>query len=171
MPVVRGQPTIAPLDPDRRRALLGQLQSELRGETTKGGPVIFEIPVELPAKIDVLVVWQGWEGVRSEDRTDLILESYGENAHGIAQALGVTYAEALDQNLLPYSVVPMAKRGEVTDTEVHQQMLQEGGIPLSEDRVDLRFPTMAMAEVAHRRLWDRFPRGYWSIVQHEASAI
>ena len=41
------------------------------------------------AKIDVLVVWQEWGPVRSEDRTSLILDAYKGREGTIAQALGV----------------------------------------------------------------------------------
>ncbi len=169
MPVIRGESNVIPLSPERRRSFLLRLGSELRGETTANGPVIFEIPLEQSDRIDVLVVWQEWENVRSEDRTDLILESYGNQRERIAQALGVTYAEATEQHLLPYSVVPMNRRGEVDPTAVRDAMLHEGGIPLSGEEVDLRFPTMRMAKAAHHRLCERLPRGYWSIVQTVAS--
>jgi hypothetical protein len=36
---------------------------------------------------------------------------------------------------------------------------------LSNGKVELRFPTMAMAEEAHQRLSERLPGGYWSILE------
>ena len=45
-------------------------------------------------------------------------------------------------------------------------MLAEGGIEGAAGKVELRFPTMAMAQAAHQRLCDKLPRGYWSIVQN-----
>ena len=44
-------------------------------------------------------------------------------------------------------------------------MLDEGGIALDGGKVDLRFPTRAMAEAAHQRLVDLLPGGYWSILE------
>ena len=90
---------------------------------------------------------------------------YGSRRGGVAQALGVTYAEAMEQQLLPYAVVPMVRRGEFDPATVRQAMLDEGGVSLPGDKVDLRFPSMSMAEAAHRRLCQKLPQGYWSIVQ------
>ena len=67
--------------------------------------MIFEIPVEQPDRIDVLVVWQEWENVPSMERTNIILEAYTEKDDKLAQAVGVTYEEAMEQQLLPYAVV------------------------------------------------------------------
>ena len=41
----------------------------------------------------------------AEDRTRLILDAYGDDQEKIAQALGVTYEEAIEQQLLPYTIV------------------------------------------------------------------
>jgi hypothetical protein len=155
------------LAPERRQALLEQLSSELTENTKPNGPVVFEIPVGPGERIDVLVVWAEWEGLRSEDRTDLILEAYNGQRDRIAQALGVTYEEAKEQQLLPYAVLPMIRRGE-PDQDVRKAMLEEGGIALPGERVELRFPTMSMAEAAHRNLCNKLPRGYWSIAQTAA---
>jgi hypothetical protein len=165
MPVIRGQPTASILPPERRRALLQQLVNELVDRPEPNGPVVFEIPLEQTDKMDVLVVWQAFEGLRSEDRTGLILDAYEDKKDRVSQALGVTYQEAMDQQLLPYAVIPMTRPGEIDDAELRKAMLAEGGLLLSDRKVDLLFPVMAMAEAAHKRLCDRLPRGYWSIAQ------
>jgi hypothetical protein len=74
----------------------------------------------------------------------------------------------MEQHLLPYAVVPLVRRGEGDLGEVRRFVLEEGGIALPSGRVDLRFPTMAMAEEVHRRLCKKLPDGYWSIVQMAA---
>ncbi len=112
MPVIRGQVRTTALAPQRRAELLETLSRELSGQSDSGGPVIFEIPLDQSDKVDVLVVWEAFQDLRSEDRTGLILDAYGDQRDRIAQGLGVTYNEAIDQNLLPYSVVPMAQLGE-----------------------------------------------------------
>jgi hypothetical protein len=167
MPVIRGKQTATALEPAKRAALLGLLTQE-RASATLDGPVIFEIPLEQPDRMDVMVIWDLWEGIRSEDRTDLILEAYQDEKERIALALGVTQQEALQQQLLPYAVVPMVRRGEVDAAQLRQAMLEEGAIALSPEKVALRLPTMAMAQAAHQRLCDKLPKGYWSIVQSPA---
>jgi len=151
---------------EQRGKLIEQLARELAGEKTSQGPVVFEIPLESRGtRTDVLVVWDAWKSLSSSDRSDVIAEAYKDSGLNIAQALGVTHQEAIEQQVLPYSVLPMIRRGELGEDDVKQAMLAEGGIPLANGKVDLRFPTMALAEEAHRRLTDTIPKGYWSIVQ------
>ena len=168
MPLIRGTARQTILARDVRETLLKQLSDELAGRGVESGAVIFEIPLEHADTVDVLVVWQEFEDLRSEDRTALILEAYkqefGTGARTVSQALGVTYQEAMEQNLLPYAVQPMARAGEADADTLRQAMRKAGGIRLPNEKVVLRFPTMAMAEDAHRQLCDALPRGYWGIV-------
>jgi hypothetical protein len=169
MPVIRGEAVVSVITAEQRKNVVDQLARELSGETTPNGPVIFEIPFEPPHKFDVLVVWDAWAPFSSEDRSSIILGAYKEQSPRIAQALGVTYQEAIEQQVLPYVVVPMVRHGEIDPEELKRAMIAEGGLILANGKVELRFPTMALAEQAHRRLSDRLPKGYWSIVQTVAS--
>jgi hypothetical protein len=165
MPVIRGQAQVSVITAEQRQKVVEQLVKELGGEQTQGGPVIFEIPFEQRDRIDVVVVWDAWKPFSSTDRSNIILEAYRGSKAQIAQALGVTYQEAIEQQVLPYAVVPMIRRGEINEEDVKKAMLAEGGFALENGKVDLRFPTMPLAEQAHRRLADVLPKGYWSIVQ------
>jgi hypothetical protein len=166
MPVIRGQALVSVITAEQRQNVAEQLAKELAGEPTQGGPVIFEIPLEQQDRIDVLVVWEAWKPFSSTDRSNMILAAYKKDPKvQIAQALGVTYSEAVEQQVLPYAVVPMIRRGELDEEEVKKAMLVEGGFALENGKVDLRFPTMPLAEQAHQRLTDALPKGYWSIVQ------
>src|SRR5260221_3613502 len=102
MPVIRGEPAAKAITPEQQKNLVDQLKKELSGQVIQNGLVIFEIPLEQSDKIDVLVVWDAWEPFRSEDRSTIILEAYAKQKRDIAQALGVTYREALEQQVLPY---------------------------------------------------------------------
>ena len=165
MPVIRGQAQVSVITAEQRQEVAGQLAKELEGEQTQGGPVIFEIPLEQQNRIDMLVVWEAWKPFSSTDRSNMILAAYKDSNVQIAQALGVTYSEAVEQQVLPYAVVPMIRRGELDEEEVKKAMLVQGGFALENGKVDLRFPTMPLAEQAHKRLTDAMPKGYWSIVQ------
>jgi hypothetical protein len=164
MPVIRGEQATAPLKPEYRKAIVDSLRKELSGKPVPEGPVVYEIPLG-DERLDVLVVWQAWKSIRASDRSAIITDAYGPNAKNIAQALGVTYEEALDQQLLPYAVVPMIRPGEADEGELRRLMRAEGAFCLFGDKLDLRFPTMEMAEVAHRKLTKKMPKGYWSVVQ------
>lgn len=166
MPVIRGQASVTALASERRQALLDQLKQELAGGQSPNGPVIFEIPLRQSDKKDVLVVWPAFRDLRSEDRTQLILDAYQQpEREQIAQALGVTYEEAMEQQLLPYAVVPMTRAGEADPAELRRAMIREGAIVTPAGKVDLRFPTLAMAENAHRKLSESLPKGYWTLSQ------
>ncbi len=165
MPIIRLTATAKVFKNEQRQELIEQLARERAGEPTAKGPVIFEIPLEPTDKMDVLVVWEAWKDVPSEIRSDIILEAYKDVKGKISQALGVTYQEAIAQHVLPYAVQPLTRRGEVDPAALKAAMLKYGGMALDGDKVDLRFPTMAMAEEVHRKLCDEVPKGYWSLVQ------
>lgn len=164
MPVIRGQANVNVLGAERRAELAQQLRQELVGHRVADGPVIYEIPLDRSNKLDVVVVWDAFESLASEDRSSIITDAYGDEQAKISLALGVTYEEALEQHVLPYAVVPMT-RAEADPDELRRAMLEEGAFTARQGIVDLRFPTMAMAEEARRRLCDKLPSGYWSIVQ------
>jgi quinol monooxygenase YgiN len=103
MPVIRFTPTATVFRREERDAMIAQLAKELAGETTEQGPVVFEIPLEGTEKFDALVVWEKWKDISSPIRSEIILAAYKEKKELVAQPLGVTYKEAVDQNLLPYS--------------------------------------------------------------------
>jgi hypothetical protein len=182
MPVIRMSTTTTTLPPDVRESLLTRLKDEF-DQSTEGGPVIFEIPLGIEC-FDVLVVWQEWANLRSEDRTRLILDAYGENQEKIAQALGVTYEEAIQQQLLPYTIVSAFEnhkfawlvcdknegKAEKLLADIRNDKRANGGIVLSKDRVELRFPTQAMADNICEKLRaaDTEYNSYWSVVAEVA---
>lgn len=168
MPVIRGKAMVKVLSAKRRAELLHQLKQELAGETVVNGPVIYEIPLDRSNKLDVVVVWNAFDSLASEDRSRLIEEAYGDQTV-ISLALGVTYEEALEQQVLPYAIVPMAREGEADPDDLRRAMLEEGAFAGRQEGADLRFPTIGMAEEVLRRLCDRLPNGYWSIVRSPAS--
>lgn len=181
MPVIKmDTTTTTTLSPAVRGLLLTRLKNE-REKSTEGGPVIFEIPLGSEC-IDVLVVWQEWVPVQSaEDRTRLILDAYGDEQEKIAQALGVTYEEAMQQRLLPHIIVSaleendkfalLACNGDENEVkrllaDICKDKRAMGGIVVSEERVELRFPTRAMADNICEKLRtaDTTYKLYWSVV-------
>ena len=83
-PVIRGRHGEKKLTEDQRHSLVSLLNNERNGHLTPGGPVIFEIPLEQSDKLDVMVVSDAWRGIRSEDRTKLIQQAYGDQADSLA---------------------------------------------------------------------------------------
>jgi hypothetical protein len=165
MPVFKLKATATVIKKEQRQDLVAQLAKERGGEAISKGPVIFEIPLGQTNRFDVLVVWHAWSDIPSEIRSEIILEAYKNDSARIAQALGVTYQEAIEQHVLPYAVHPMTRAGDIDPKKLKSAMLKHGGIDLGGDMVHLRFPTLAMAEEVHRKLCDEEQKGYWSIVQ------
>lgn len=173
MPVIRGRPTTRALTPERRANLKERLVRELSGQSTPGGPLVFEVPLEQSDRFDVIVVWNEFAGARVEDRDRVILEAYGDVGRQPSMAMGVTEREADDQTLLPYLVFSRtevrAAEGENDSVDPadlhawHDAMVEEGGIVRDDGTVALRFPTRAMAEDAQARLAAKFPVARWSI--------
>jgi hypothetical protein len=164
MPVIRGRSHAAKLPDARRKELLERLAAERQGEEVSGGPVIFEIPLDQAGKLDVVVVWDAWDGVRSEDRTQLIQEAYKDKADDIALALGVTRQEAIERGVLPYRVrLRFGRQPKFTEEEFRAACLSVGGFADSEGSVELRFPTPSIAEEAVKQLKKRLPGSQWVV--------
>jgi hypothetical protein len=167
MPVIRLTHTGSVFKREDRDLMIAQLTKELGGEATDNGPVIFEIPLTGGDKIDVLVVWESWneKDVPAQTRSEMILAAYGDKKNKIALPQGVTYKEAMEQNLLPYAVTPMVRKNEVPAEQLRAAMKKHGAFTLEGDKIDLRFPTFEMASDVHQKLVDELPKGYWSIAQ------
>ncbi len=169
MPVIRGRLNETKLPADRRKAILERLVAEREGKPAPDGPVIFEIPLEQPDKLDVMVVWREWEQIRSEDRTQLIQEAYHDKGDGLALALGVTYQEAIDQGVLPFRVRPrFGPQSHFTEEELRAACLSVGGFVGPEGGVELRFPTRTTAEQAVEQLIEWLPGSQWVVSYADA---
>jgi hypothetical protein len=166
MPVIRQ--AIDRLPKEQRSLLLDELRKTLEDPkySALGGPVIFEIPFT-GTRYEVLVVWDQWEGVQPDERTEIISEAYGDGSIEIAQAMGVTFIEAAEDHLLPYEVRPRDRgEGEANRANLRKAMMEEGAIARGEDVCLLRFPTRRMAEEAYERLNSKMPEGCWILVSY-----
>ena len=160
-----------------RQSLVDRLKKERRDPSPSGEPLIFEMPVEGPDRIEVLVVWQEWESVPSFDRAKIILEAYEDNGDIVAQAVGATYEEAMQQQLLPYAVASRCEvspkflsltsrsPGEAKErlAAIRKEKLEMGGTQREGEKVELRFPTRKLAEQACSALTARLPDEEWWI--------
>ena len=174
MPVIRGRSSTRPLMAERRAKLKGRLRRELDGEGAPGGPLIYEIPLKQSDKLDVMVVWDEFEGVSVEDRDEIILDAYRDRHDRISMAMGVTWREVSEQNLLPYMVISnteyLQHLGEgssvppIDTSELREAKLREGGIERGDGVILLQFPTRVMAEEAQARLAARLPLAGWSVM-------
>ena len=169
MPVIRGRPRETKIPDAQRNDLLRRLVDERKGQSTTGGPSIFEIPLDQSDMLDVMVIWNDWHGVRSEDRTELIKEAYRDHQEGLALALGVTYDEAIERGLLPFRVRQrFGPQLKFDDEQVRSAYFRVGGIENPEGGISLRYPTESIAEAAVRELQQLLPGSQW-MVSHAVS--
>jgi len=189
MPVIRIDTTATPtLTPEKRASLLVKLKNEF-DQDTEHGPVIFQIPLGTDC-MDVLVVWedQDWVKLTSEERSRLILDAYDDDKREqIAQASGVTYDEAMQQQLLPYTIVSTFEKEPTfasrafgnNKNEIEKLMAKirdakraNGGMVLPDGKIELRFPTRAMLDNVFTKLReaDKEHDFYWSVVIEAAAS-
>lgn len=169
MPIIKGtERAFTSLDPLKRDELTAAIRRELHGENTLGGPVIFEIPLDDSGRMDVIVVWNEFESLRSHDREWLIMNAYGpDQGAQIAQVIGVTVAEAIEQDLLPYSVYPVGAASATSNTIIADAMREMGAMTLPDGNLELRLPTLAIARQVRVRLEEkRVPNIAWALDQN-----
>jgi hypothetical protein len=141
-----------------RSELADKLANELKNGREYGQPSIYEQEYRT-GKLRVTVVWDEWDSMALQERSATILRAY-ELAEGaayrdrVALASGLTVPEAHAAGMLPYEIITAVRKGDpVTDEEVRQAMLEEGGTQLGHwRRVHLRFATQEEAEACRQRL-------------------
>ncbi len=163
----------------RHPELVARLVEELRASHESGQPIIDEQRFPESGAIRVYVIWDRWDRVPDEERTDTILQAY-EEAEGketrdrIAIAVGLTVPEASESGLLPYQVLPALRKDDPFSPEqCRSAMVEEGASILAgNEKPQLRFATMEEAEACRNRLARRLPGSepIWMIAQ-EVSRI
>ncbi|HEV3341237.1 MAG TPA: hypothetical protein VG125_12795 [Pirellulales bacterium] len=158
--------------------LADQLAEELKSGRESGQPIIYEH--EFPSgKLRVTVIWDEWDRLPLEERTEVILRAY-EQAEGrpfrerVALASGLTVPEAHAAGMLPVQIITALRRDDqVTVEECRQAMIAEGASTLlaGADNPQLRFATVEEAEAARKRLIERLPQSepVWVISQEVGS--
>jgi hypothetical protein len=166
MPVIRSKPGGQSLPENTKEALLKRLVAELEGNESSDGPVIFEMPIFQSDKIDVMVIWQDWKDVRSEDRVTLIKEAYKDKADGLSLTLGLTLEEAIQEGALPYRVrLRFQEQPKFPEGVMENALLSVGAFLGTDGEVIMRFPTPETAEAARQRLSEKLPGSVW-VVSH-----
>ncbi len=154
-------------------SLVERLVAELKSVRVSGQPIINEQEYST-GLLNVTVIWDDWDRLRLEDRTETILRAY-EEAEGlayrdrIALASGLTVPEAHAAGMLPYRIITARRTTDkVTLGECQNAMIDEGAsILFSPDLPQLLFSTIEEAEAALDRLSKRLPgsEAVWIITQ------
>jgi hypothetical protein len=116
-------------------ALADRLAEELRAERDSGQPLVYERELR-PGRIRVIVIWDDWNRVPTDERVAIIGRAY-EIAEGVAArdrialASGLTVPEATASGMLPYQVgTALRKSDPVSFEECWQAMAAEGASKL-----------------------------------------
>ena len=174
-----------------RNQLSEALVKELRGDGTRNGPLIFEIPTGRNDEIDVVVVWEAWRSLTPGDRTDVIRRAYEQYGRELSDAvrsldptntqrypvgprvakisIGTTWDQALADGILPYSIQPRVGSNDQIDLAFLRHLMIEAGAIERPEGVQLRFPDRKLASEAHARLCEQMPEAHWSIVEESGS--
>jgi hypothetical protein len=171
MPIIRGRFREPSITTERRQSLVQRLAAERKGEAAPGGPVIFEIPLPQPNLVDIVVIWEEWKDVAPQLRNQLIEECYSGSDVSIALALGLTYAEALEQGVLPYRVRLEGQTSKSYPKEEFDKAARMAGGFAGEGDVELRFPTIANAQEAIRLLQEQLPGTQWKVLATAQSSL
>ncbi|HUY89769.1 MAG TPA: hypothetical protein VMV10_13630 [Pirellulales bacterium] len=155
-------------------SLVEQLADELRNNRAYGQPVIEEMRLPRTDALRVTVIWDNWEGVPFEDRSNTILQAY-EDVEGrgfrerIVLATAFTFPEAYEVGMLPYQVLPLVRKDDPVSVEKCVEAMVEEGASLlfAPDEPQLRFAKREEAEACVKRLVKRLPKSepVWAITR------
>ena len=158
-------------DEGHEAALAAELARELERDPSPeepfAQPIIFERDVPQTKTVHVTVVWEKWRSVGIDARDRIIMQAYEkifpDKVDQITIAMGMTTDEAVDVGLLPYGIEPMVRAGELTDEQVRTMMRNEGAVE-TPSGLQLRFPSLELANRAYERLAAGSDQKHWSIV-------
>ncbi|VAX39198.1 hypothetical protein MNBD_PLANCTO02-2410 [hydrothermal vent metagenome] len=152
------------------------LVKELKAPNESGQPLIEEKYIERTGVVHITVIWDRWEHIPKANRSAIIRSAYAqaegkEFSQRIILAIGLTFPEAIEGELLPYAIQPLHRRDDkVTLEQCKQAMLKEGATRLGDTGIiALRFPTLEDAEKSKSRLGKSLPgsEDIWSISLNE----
>ena len=149
--------------PRRNPRLVEDLAGELRSSRESGQPRIEEEHFKT-GSIRVVVLWDRWDHVSQEERSDVIIEAYraveGEEFAGrLALVNGLTIPEAQASGMLPIRLIAALREDDpATPAQCRQALIEEGASTLlDDDDPQLWFATEEEAEEARKRLSARLP--------------
>ncbi|MGH7169958.1 MAG: hypothetical protein ACRELG_06755 [Gemmataceae bacterium] len=153
--------------------LVDKLARELACEGEVGEPLIFENSIGKSHKFFAVVVWSVWRSIPVRQRASLILEAYRRydqshpdhaKAANLAMPTGMTWEEADQKGLFPYSITANAHPDEVDAQAIRDAMLSEGAIATASG-LKLRLASREAAQQAFQRLHEQLPQAHWSLNQ------
>ena len=138
-------------------------------------PIILEEQVPSTKSRHVRVIWDAWEDLTDEQRSDVIVDAYTraegpEAAAEITLAEGMTPHEALALGMLPFKVVLARRKTDAVSMADYQVALnaEARNTLLGPKAKELRYARVEDAEQALQRLKHALPGSSWAVVQESA---
>ncbi|HEY8667012.1 MAG TPA: hypothetical protein VIL86_10120 [Tepidisphaeraceae bacterium] len=160
---------------DRTKSkLVDELAKRVKAPEALDEPFVLQDRIPQTRTRHVVVIWDRWSEMDRAERSNVILDAYCKagvlGKDSITVAMGLTQQEAMQMGYLPYSIVAMRKPSDpVTLERLKQAMESAGGVHVrTGSLLQLRFPSLDLAQEAYRQLIQGVPGPYWAI-QHETT--
>ena len=155
-----------------------KLINEWKNPKDSGLPIIIEDETPTTNAIRLSVIWDEWELIPRNVRTQMIMEAYqaakgfvtGQHQPQITLAIGYDVDEAVNVGLLPYKIECLDKNEEVNRQEEVDKLLRELGAWDHGGELELRFTSREDVEKAYINLVKKMPDLRWAIVVESESS-
>ena len=161
--------------PKRMFKLVDDLARRLTAPAGLNEPFILQDRIPQSKTRHAVVIWDRWDGMDRVERSKIILDAYKKSGilhnDSITVAMGLTQQEALQMGFLPYSIVTARRESEPVKLEnMRTAMEKAGGVQVRTGALlQLRFPTLELAQEAYTLLAKKIPGPYWLIQQETGS--
>ncbi len=155
-----------------RHPLVEKLVDRIRNTVSLEEPYIVQDRIPQTQSRHVVVIWDAWEQLDGAERGKIITDAFEDAgiADAIRVAMGITQQEALDMGYLPYQTVSNWKKsdGEEVRGAIKKAIENTAGIRVQAgSSMQLRYPTMELAQEAYRRLSELVKGPYWAIIKQD----
>ncbi len=153
-----------------RHPLVDRLATRISGTPSLDEPYIIQDQIPQTRSRHVVVIWDAWARMPRAERGRVIADAF-EGAgiqDAIRVALGLTQQEAAGTGYLPYQIVANWKKsdGESVFKALKRAIEDVPGVHIrTGSSVDLRYPTLELAQEGYRHLSAAIPGPYWAIVK------
>jgi hypothetical protein len=160
----------APSTEEKHPDLVRALELELTSTGDNAQPVILEQFIRPTKSRHIRVIWDRWEGVADEERTQAIVDAYASHERDapgpeITMAIGLTPDEALASGNLEW-LVEMDPAANGDGEQLRRALAAEAARTLLGSRTSkLRYATKDAALAACRRLRAAVPDSTWIVIR------
>jgi hypothetical protein len=160
-----------------RHPLIDQLATRLRQGETLEEPYVLQDRVGQTRTRHAVVIWNAWLNEDRQTRSHIIVEAFSLAgkiaADTLTVALGLSQREAMEYGYLRFQVQGLWKKedGAALRAQIRRAVDATPGVHIrTGTSVELRYPTLDLAQEAYRQLSERIPGPYWVIAVEQPSS-